>query len=146
MGALAKFWTDASVENRSKCLIFLPTPINLILQGCDRWALRTSFLEIIEFFVHRSIQLILGIKTNEVKKQRITNEASRKKLFNITNIKKQIPTGKLTFIGKGARNYDDHIPTKFITMWCNQKRRHGDVLDTNKKSIVHNLHLVISGV
>ena len=42
MGALAKFWTDVSVKNHSKYLIFFVVPINLLLWGCEIWALRTS--------------------------------------------------------------------------------------------------------
>ena len=36
MGALNKFWTDDSVDNRSKHLIFLAIPINLLPWGCER--------------------------------------------------------------------------------------------------------------
>ena len=45
MGALSKSWTDASVDNCIKYLIFLAIPINLLLWGCERWALRTSLLK-----------------------------------------------------------------------------------------------------
>ena len=41
MGALAKFWTDSSVNNCSKCLIFLAISINLLHWWCEIWALRT---------------------------------------------------------------------------------------------------------
>ena len=50
MGALAKFWTDASVENCSKYLIFLAITINLLLRECESWALRTSLLKNLEVF------------------------------------------------------------------------------------------------
>ena len=45
MGYPAKFWTDASVDNHRKYLIFLAIPINLLLWGCDRWALCTPLLK-----------------------------------------------------------------------------------------------------
>ena len=71
MGALAKFWTYASVDNHSKYLIFLAIPINLLLY----W---TSFLKKLEVFLHHSIQRILGISMTEVKYQHITNETDSK--------------------------------------------------------------------
>ena len=65
---------------------------------------------------------MLDISRSEVKDQHITNEAVRSKFFDIPNIEKQIATQQLNFIGKVARNSDDHLPTKLITAWCNHKR------------------------
>ena len=100
----------------------------------------------IEVLLHHSIRHISGISTDDVKDQHIINETVRKEFFDITNIKKQIATRHLTFIGKLARKSDGHLPTKILTKWCNHKRRRGGVLHTNKKSIVRNLHLIIPGV
>ena len=82
----------------------------------------------------------------EVKYQHIINDTVRNKLFDIPNIKKQIAKKQQTLIGKVARYSDNHILTKLITTWCNHKRQPEGVLHSNKKSIVHNLRLVISGV
>ena len=142
MGALAKFWTDASIDNRRKYLIFLVIYINL----CEIWALRTSLLKKLEVFLHRSIRCILGTIMTDVKDQRITNETKRRFFLNTPNIEKQIATQHLTLIRKLARNSDNHLPTKLLTEWCNHKRRRGGVLKTNKKSIFHNLRLIIPGV
>ena len=78
MGDLSKFWTDASVDNRSKYLIFLAIPINLLLWVCEIWALRTSLLENLEVFLHCSIGRILGISMTEMKDQHITNDTVRR--------------------------------------------------------------------
>ena len=83
---------------------------------------------------------------DEVKYQHIKNEIVRKKFFDIPNIKKKIATLQLTFIGKVTSNYNDHLTTKLLTTWYNHKRRRGGVLHTNKKYIIHNLQLIISGV
>ena len=88
MGPLAKLWKDASVDNHSKYLIFLTIPINLLLWGCESWALRTSLLKNLEVFLHCSIRRILGISITEVKDQHITNETVRRKFFDIPNTKK----------------------------------------------------------
>ena len=90
MVALAKLCTDASVENRSKYLIFLAIPINLLLWGCEIWALRTSLLKNLEVFLHRSIRHVLFIIVTEVKDKRIKNETVRRKKFDIPNIEKKL--------------------------------------------------------
>ena len=92
MGALDKFCTYASVDNHSKYLIFLVIHINLLLWGCESWALWTSLLEKLEVFLHRSIQRILGISMTKVKDKHLTNEIVRRKLFGILNIEEQIAT------------------------------------------------------
>ena len=52
---------------------------------------------------------------NEVKYQHITNETVTRKLFDIPSIEKQIATRQLKFIGKVARNSDNHHTTKLLT-------------------------------
>ena len=50
----------------------------------------------------------------EVKEIIIINEAARKKFFNISNIKKQIATRQLNFVGKVACNLTTNFPTNFL--------------------------------
>ena len=100
MGSLAKFWTDASLYNHRKYLIFLAVPINILLLGCESWALQTSLLKNLEIFLHCSIRRILGISMAEVKDKHITNETVRKIFFDIPNTEKHIATRQLTFVKK----------------------------------------------
>ena len=78
MEALSKFWTDASVNNRNKYLIFVTIPINILLWGCEIWELRTYLQKKLEVFLHHSIQHILGIIMTELKDQNTTNDTVRK--------------------------------------------------------------------
>ena len=40
MGPLQHFWQDPSIDTHSKYLIFCAIPVNLLLLGCESWALR----------------------------------------------------------------------------------------------------------
>jgi len=55
MGALKHFWRNPYADTRAKHLIFLAIPINLLLWGCESWALRESLLNKLDVFLHRSI-------------------------------------------------------------------------------------------
>ena len=88
MVAIAKFWTDASVNNLRKYLKFLAIPMNLLLWGYEIWTIQTYLLKKLEVFLHRSIQRILGIIITEVKDQHITNETVRRKFVDVSNIEK----------------------------------------------------------
>ena len=56
MGALKKFWTDKTVKNISKYLIFCAIPCNLLLGGCESWAIREATLNKLEVFLHRNVK------------------------------------------------------------------------------------------
>ena len=112
MGALNHFWSDRTVDDYSKYLIFRAIPINLLLWGSESWALRETTLGKLEVFLHRSIRKILRIDITQVMDERITNGSIRNKFFSIPTIRKQIAQQQLTFIGKVVRNKDNQLPTK----------------------------------
>ena len=134
MGALDHFWSDRAVDDHSKYQIFRSIPCNLLLWGCESWALREATLKKLEVFLHRNIWKILGITITQVIYKRITNKSVRTKFFNIPTIRNQIAQRQLTFIGKVFHNKDDQIPTQLLTAWCDNKRRRAGVLQTKKKN------------
>ena len=125
MGALNHFWSDRAVDDYSKYLIFRDIPINLLLWGCESWALRETTLQKLEVFLHRSIRKILRIDITQVIDERITNGSIRTRFFSIPTIRNQIAQVQLTFIGKVVRNKDNQLPSQLLTAWCNNKRKRG---------------------
>ena len=83
MGAMSKIWNDDHVDTYSKCLLFRDIPCNILLWGCEIWALRKSLLASIEVFLHRGIRIILKVKMCQVFGQHITNTSIREKFYNI---------------------------------------------------------------
>ena len=145
MGALHKFWADASVDNHSKYLIFLAIPTNLLLWGCEIWALRTSLLKKLEVFLHHSIRRILDISMSEVKDQHITNETVRNffpmypKLKTYCNTTANIHWKIGTQLWQPSSHQTFHCMVQTqATIWrCTANEQ---------KSIVHNLQLIIPEV
>ena len=143
MGALRNFWRDDHVDNFNKQQIFIAIPINILLWGCETWAIRSDQMKCLEVFLHRSIRSIMGITMGQVKDERISNTKLRSMFYNIPTIENEIAKRQLTYIGKVFRNSDTHPPTKLLTAWCNNKRRKGAPLKQNKKSLVENIALII---
>ena len=87
-----------------------------------------------------------------MKDQHITNEIVRNKFLIYPASKDRLQHDSYQKINfnttavKVTRNSYNHLPTKLLTAWLNNKRRRGDVLHMNKKSIIHNLWLIITGV
>ena len=73
IGAMSKVWDNDNIDTYSKHLLFEDTPCNLLLWGCESWALRKSLLASLEVFLHRGIRRILKIRMSEVIEQHITN-------------------------------------------------------------------------
>ena len=96
MGAMSKVWDDDNVDAYLNHLLFRAIPCNLLLWGCESWALRNSLLASLEVFLHRGIRRILKIRMGEVIEQHITNTSIREKFYNIPTIKKQIALRQLT--------------------------------------------------
>ena len=145
MEALNHFWSDRAVDDYSKYLIFRAIPINLLLWGCESWALRETTLRKLEVFLHQSIRKILWINITQVIDERITNGSIRNRFFSIPTIRKQIAQRQLTFIGKVVRNKDNQLPKQLLTAWCNNKWKRGAPIQNNKKNLAQNIRLLITG-
>ena len=73
MGAMSNIWEDDHVDLYSKYLLFWAIPCNLLLWGCESWALRKNLLDSLEVFLHRGISRILCIKMDQVIDRHIKN-------------------------------------------------------------------------
>ena len=82
MGEMSYFGDDVHVNACSKYLMFRAISCNLLLRGCGSWALRYTFLDAIEVFLHQSVRLILRIKARHVMDHPIKNERVCEMFFN----------------------------------------------------------------
>ena len=146
IGVMSKIWDDDNVDTYSKYLLFKAIPCNLLLWGCESWALRNSLLASIKVFLHRGIRRILKISISEVIEQHITNTSIREKFYNTPTIKKQIALRQLTYLGKIFCREESHIPTRLLTVWCDHQHKAGQPIFTNKQSMVRNIQQVIPNV
>ena len=90
MGAMSKVWDDDNVDMYSKYLLFKSIACNLLLWGCESWALKKSLLASLKVFLQRGIRRISKIRMSEVTEQHITNTSIQEKFYNVPTIKKKI--------------------------------------------------------
>ena len=146
MGAMSNIWDDDHVDTYSKYLLFKAITCNLLLWGCESWALRKSLLTSIKVFLNRGIRRILKTKICQVFKQHITNTSVQGKFYNIPMFKNQIALQQLTYLGKIFRQEDSHVPTCLLTVRCDHPRKFGRHIFTNKQYMVRNIQQVIPNV
>ena len=93
------------------------------------------------FIVGAGQHLVLEYSTHS----KITNQSVRKRFFNIPTIWYQLAKRQLTFVGKVVSNSEYQIPTKLLTVWCNNKLKLGAPLQNNKNNLSQNIRLIVSG-
>jgi hypothetical protein len=143
MGALQHFWKNPYADLKAKKLIFLAIPANLLLWGCDTWALCQSHINKLNVFWHQAIRNILGIRTSEVIDDHISNEQIRKSFHDIPDAEATLNTRSTTYLGKMARSPDQHPPKLLMTAWVKNPRPKSGVLSTNKKAMVRSLNSLL---
>jgi hypothetical protein len=133
MGLLSNIWRNQFIELKTKHSFFLAIPINLLLWGCEAWALKESDFDRLDTFFHRSIRRILGINMMKVREERIKNEEVRKEFFNTHDIcSTMIAARQPNYIGKVICHPNpNHLPLQLLSAWVNHKRPRGGPLTTN---------------
>ena len=139
---LKHVWEDPHIDLYSKYLFFVAMPLNLLLWGCESWALKKTSYNDLNVFIHQSIRRVIGISMMQVKDERISNEKLRKMFYNIPDACTLIAVKQLNFIGKVVRREDLFFSKQLLTAWLNHKRKRGGFLTTNRKSVVTALGLL----
>ena len=87
----------------------------------------------------RCIRSILGISSDNVRDEKITNVQVRKRFHNIKNIELQITKRRLTFLGKIIRMPNDKIPARLLSAVCEGKRPIGRPNITTRHSMLKDI-------
>ena len=90
MGALKNLWDNDNIDMKTKYLFFLAIPINLLLWGCESWALKETAFDKLDVFIHRSVRRILKIKWSEVMDDHFSNKKARATFFNVPDSRSMI--------------------------------------------------------
>ena len=130
----------------SKYMILCAIWCNLLLLGCESWALWMTLLNKLEVFLHRGIIRVQGIKMVRVRERHIKYSHICTMFYNIPCQNNQVAFRQLTYVGKILRREGSHVPTRLLTAWCDNLRKRGGQLVTNKDSVVKNLRLVLPDV
>ena len=106
IGAMSNIWDNDCVDIYSKYMLLWAIPCNLLLWGCEIWALQKSLLASLEVFLHSIIRRILKIKMCQVIDQHIKNTSIREMFYNILTVQNQIAFCHITYLGKpSCREY-----------------------------------------
>mgnify|MGYP003333642019 FL=1 len=112
------------LSTHSKKLLYLAIPINLLLWGCETWAVKKSDWKKLQAFHTTCIRKILKISMWDVHDFHINNTQILNK-FGIEPIQDIAYSRQLHWLGKITRMPNARMPRKMLTCWLNNKRRTG---------------------
>lgn len=81
MGAIKNIWDDVYINMYTKYLFFLAIPVNLLMWGCETWALKAESIKRLDFFIHRAARQILKISMAQVQEERIRNSERQRRFL-----------------------------------------------------------------
>jgi len=146
MGALREFFKNEHVNLRTKHLIYLAIPVNILLWGCESWGCAKSHMKKVAAFHHKSIRSILGINMHQVQEDRIKNEQVRERFLNIRPIEDIIAERQLRWMGKLSRMDGHRMPKQLLTAWCNNPRPRGRPQQTIRHCLVSALQRILPDI
>ena len=121
-----------------KKLLYMAIPMNLLLWGCETWALKKSDRKILQVFHTSAIRRILNINMMEVQLYRITNEEIYEQ-FGIDPLENIMVSRQLHWIGKIACMEEKRLPRKFLAAWHIHPRPVGRPQTTIRHTYLHAL-------
>jgi hypothetical protein len=146
MGALGEFFDRHEVSVRSKYLVFMAIPVNLLLWGCESWALRRDLLLKIERSVNRNIRRIMGISMTNVMENHIKTEQLREMFNDIPSMQTLIDVRTMQFLGKLIRGKVDSPPRKLLIAFIPNLRKRGRPITCNREAMWKSLCRLLADV
>ena len=99
--------------------------VNLLLWGCESWALKEEDRRKLEVCHHRCLRRMLNITIYEVKDKKISNKEVRKKLNNCHTLSQMIELRRARWLEKISHMNDTRAPRKLIVAWIPNARPTG---------------------
>ena len=112
--ALGKeLFRNCKISLHIRCRLYVATTINILLWGCDTWALTRLQINRIEVFHRRCIRRMIGITMHHVKEFEIRNDYILKK-SNLKSAETYIRIRQLRFLTRIAHMDPSRLPRQVI--------------------------------
>jgi hypothetical protein len=98
--------------------------VNLLLWGCESWALKEEDRRRIEVFHHRSLRRMLNITIYQVMEQHISNDEVRTRMKSYS-MKQTMELRRARWLEKISHMGPDRGPRKILVAWTTNERPRG---------------------
>jgi exonuclease III len=112
--------------------------VNLLLWGCESWALKEEDRRRIEVFHHRSLRRMLNITIYQVMEQHISNKEVRERMKSYT-MKQTMELRRARWLEKISHMGPDRGPRKILVAWTTNERPSGRPQQTIRHGLASTL-------
>ena len=112
-----KVLCDHRLQAKTRVRFYEATVVNLLLWGCESWALTKELKRKLEVCHHRFLRRIAGITIFDVMEQHITNEQVREGLGNCRSLHQIIEISRCKWLQKLAKMDHNRKPKKTLKCW-----------------------------
>ena len=138
-GAMSKLLKDPKLSHRLRIRAYEATVLNILLFGCESWALKVEDRRKLEACHHRFLRSMLNISMMDVKELHIKNSEVREKLGNCYTLTQSMELRRARWLEKLANMPAARNPRKGLIAWTPQPRPTGRPIQTTKKAYAHTL-------
>ena len=136
---MSKILKDQTIPKQLRMRIYNATVLNILLYGCESWALKTEDYRRIEACHHRFLRSILNITMRDVQECRIRNELVREELDNCPTAKQHIESRRAKWLEKLSRMPETRNPRKILVAWTPNPRPAGRPFQTINRAYANTL-------
>ena len=114
--AMEKTLCDQKINPSIRVKIYEATVVNILLWGCESWALTEKLREKLEVYHNRFLRRMAKINTHDAKENHITNESVREAL-NCRTLHQSMELKRSKWLQKLALSGYDRNPRKILKAW-----------------------------
>lgn len=130
--SMKKLLQDQKLSNKMRVRSYEATVLNILLFGCESWALKAEDRRRLEVFHHRCLRSMLRISIYDVKEYHIRNSSIREEL-GCYSLHQQMELRRARWLEKVANMGPTRNPRKILVAWTPHSRPRG----RPKKTIRH---------
>ena len=136
---MANVLRDPKIEVSLRMRLYTATVLNILLYGCECWALKTADRKKLEACHHRLLRVMLRLTMQEVKDNHITNEMVRTRLGNCYSLTQSMELRRARWLQKLANMPGTRNPRRIFVAWIPKPRPIGRPDQTIKRSYAHTI-------
>jgi sorting nexin-29 len=135
----APLYKRKDIPLRYKVQMYGTTALSVLLYGAEIWAPSVYELRRLEAWQNRSMRYMLGITYES--HGNVPSKSLRQKC-RLPKVEDRLRRMRLRWLGHCARMPRDRLPRKMVTSHLADKRPHGGVMQTWRKTIAGDLHTI----
>jgi hypothetical protein len=136
---------NQSIPIRTRCHFYQAIVVNIVLWGCESWALKAEDRTRLERFHRHCLRRICNITMWDVKEKKITCTQLRKMAANSPSMESLMESRRLNWLSKVCNMDESRSPRRLLGAWCRTSRKASGPKQTIRHAYVTTLRRMSFG-